>query len=220
MPGLGLLVATTAVAVLAFSAVLDRARAAYAWFDALVAPEDDRIVSVDDVLRTVCGVLALWLVPFSSICFHLLKWLAPTGRLMLYELVQIVLFGLPARTAFISQTAGAFCFGGGLGGRALGLRSEGSWLAAELLRAGLQPGADDRCAGWVGLSPSQPCPRCAPARPECAAARARTPTLPVPARHEPSYLPHSITKTVPRFVQVSTRAFERGAVRLWGRVFS
>ena len=94
MPGLGLLVATTAVAVLAFSAVLDRARAAYAWFDALVAPEDERTVSVDDVLRTVCGVLALWLVPFSSICWHLLKWLAPTGRLMLYELVQIVLFGL------------------------------------------------------------------------------------------------------------------------------
>ena len=93
MPGLGLLVATTAVAVLAFSAVLDRARAAYAWFDALVAPEDDRTVSVDDVLWTVCGVLALWLVPFSSICWHLLKWLAPTGRLMLYELVQIVLFG-------------------------------------------------------------------------------------------------------------------------------
>ena len=93
MPGLGLLVATTAVAVLAFSAVLDRARAAYAWFDALVAPEDDRTVSVDDVLRTVCGVLALWLVPFSSICWYLLKWLAPTGRLMLYELVQIVLFG-------------------------------------------------------------------------------------------------------------------------------
>ena len=86
--------ATTAVAVLAFSAVLDRARAAYAWFDALVAPEDERTVSVDDVLRTVCGVLALWLVPFSSICWHLLKWLAPTGRLMLYELVQIVLFGV------------------------------------------------------------------------------------------------------------------------------
>ena len=94
MPGLGLLVATTAVAMLAFSAVLDRARAAYAWFDALVAPEDDRTVSVDDVLWTVCGVLALWLVPFSSICWYLLKWLAPTGRLMLYELVQIVLFGL------------------------------------------------------------------------------------------------------------------------------
>ena len=93
MPGLGLLVATTAVAVLAFSAMLDRARAAYAWFDALVAPEDDRTVSVDDVLWTVCGVLALWLVPFSSICWYLLKWLAPTGRLMLYELVQIVLFG-------------------------------------------------------------------------------------------------------------------------------
>ena len=28
-----------------------------------------------------------------------------------------------------------------VGGRALGLRSEGSWLAAELLRAGLEPGA-------------------------------------------------------------------------------
>ena len=79
MPGLGLLVATTAVAVLAFSAVLDRARAAYAWFDALVAPEDDRTVSVDDVLWTVCGVLALWLVPFSSICWYLLKWLAPSS---------------------------------------------------------------------------------------------------------------------------------------------
>ena len=37
MPGLGLLVATTAVAMLAFSAVLNRARAAYAWFDALVS---------------------------------------------------------------------------------------------------------------------------------------------------------------------------------------
>ena len=53
MPGLGLLVATTAVAVLAFSAVLNRARAAYAWLDALVAPEDDLSVSVDDVLWTV-----------------------------------------------------------------------------------------------------------------------------------------------------------------------
>ena len=80
MPGLGLLVATTAVAMLAFSAVLDRARAAYAWFDALVAPEDDRSVSIDDVLRTVCGVLTLWLVPFSSICLHLLKWLARRRR--------------------------------------------------------------------------------------------------------------------------------------------
>ena len=114
MPGLGLLVATTAVAVLAFSAVLDRARAAYAWFDALVAPEDDRTVSVDDVLRTVCGVLALWLVPFSSICWHLLKWLAPTGRLMLYELVQIVLFGLWYRFHFSDSRSFLLQWGAGL----------------------------------------------------------------------------------------------------------
>ena len=37
-----------------------------------------------------------------------------------------------------------------VGGRAPGLRSEGSWLAAELLRAGLEPGVLDRCAGWTG----------------------------------------------------------------------
>ena len=41
-----------------------------------------------------------------------------------------------------------------VGGRAPGLRSEGSWLAAELLRAGLEPGVLDRCAGWLGLSPA------------------------------------------------------------------
>ena len=79
-----------------------------------------------------------------------------------------------------------------VGGRALGLRSEGSWLAAELLRAGLEPGAVDRRAGWTGLCPSndQPSPRCAPAvplpaRPACAAARTRTSTLPVPPHHRP-----------------------------------
>ena len=109
-----------------------------------------------------------------------------------------------------------------VGGRAPGLRSESSWLAAELLRAGLQRGADDRCAGWVGLSPAQPCPRCAPARPACAAARARTPTLPVPRATSGHPLPHSITThslCVPGIVQVSTRAFERGAVRLLGAWF-
>ena len=108
-----------------------------------------------------------------------------------------------------------------VGGRAPGLRSEGSWLAAELLRAGLEPGVLDRCAGWVGLSPAQPCPRCAPARPACAAARARTPALPVP-RATGHPLPHSITThslCVPGIVQVSTRAFERGAVRLLGACF-
>ena len=109
-----------------------------------------------------------------------------------------------------------------VGGRAPGLRSEGSWLAAELLRAGLEPGVLDRCAGWVGLSPAQPCPRCAPARPACAAARARTTTLPVPRASSGHPLPHSITThslCVPGIVQVSTRAFERGAVRLLGACF-
>ena len=48
-----------------------------------------------------------------------------------------------------------------VGGRALGLRSEGSWLAAELLRAGLEPGAVDRRAGWTGL-----CPSCRPTQPK------------------------------------------------------
>ena len=79
----------------------------------------------------------------------------------------------------ISQTAGAFCSSGG---RAPGLRSEGSCLAAELLRAGLEPGVLDRCAGWVGLSPAQPCPRTkvrSPARP-----RARHPA-PCPAPRSP-----------------------------------
>ena len=69
-----------------------------------------------------------------------------------------------------------------VGGRAPGLRSEGSWLAAELMRAGLQPGVLDRCAGWVGLSPAQPCPRTkvrSPARP-----RARHPA-PCPAPRSP-----------------------------------
>ena len=63
---------------------------------------------------------------------------------------------------------------------------------------------------------------CAPARPACAAARARTPTLPVPRATSGHPLPHSITThslCVPGIVQVSTRAFERGAVRLLGACF-
>ena len=94
MPGFGLLLATTAVAVLAFGAVHNRARAAYAWFDALVAPEDDQSVSVDDVLRTVLCVLTVLLMPVSSISWHVLKWLAPTGRLILHELVQNIWFAV------------------------------------------------------------------------------------------------------------------------------
>jgi hypothetical protein len=81
-----------------------------------------------------------------------------------------------------------------VGGRALGRRSEGSLLAAELLRAGLEPGVQPLCR-LDGLMPVQPCPRCAPARPPrkpaCAAARVRAPALPVPARHGPSLDPLS-----------------------------
>ena len=81
-----------------------------------------------------------------------------------------------------------------VGGRAPGLRSEGSWLAAELLRAGLEPGVLDRCAGWTGYCPSSPAQGAPPpARPACAAARARTPALPVPARHGPSFAPVILT---------------------------
>ena len=96
----------------------------------------------------------------------------------------------PAQTSETSQTARGLS--APVGGRALGLRSEGSWLAAELLRAGLEPGAVDRRAGWTGFCPSndQPSPRCAPAvplpaRPACAAARTRTSTLPVPPQYRP-----------------------------------
>ena len=94
MPGFGLLLATTAVAVLAFGTVLNRARAGYAWFDALVAPEDDQSVSVDDVLRTVWWVLTVLLVPVSSINWHVLKWLALTGHLILHELLQNIWFAV------------------------------------------------------------------------------------------------------------------------------
>ena len=94
MPGFGLLLATTAVAVLAFGAVLNRARAAYAWFDALVAPEDDQSISVDDALRTVWLVLTVLLVPVSDINWRLLKWLALIGRLILHELLQNIWFAM------------------------------------------------------------------------------------------------------------------------------
>ena len=62
-----------------------------------------------------------------------------------------------------------------VGGRALGRRSEGSLLAAELLRAGLEPGVQPLCR-LDGLMPVQPCPRCTPARPPRMrrGARART----------------------------------------------
>ena len=83
----------------------------------------------------------------------------------------------PAQTSETSQTARGLS--APVGGRALGLRSEGSWLAAELLRAGLEPGAVDRRAGWTGFCPSndQPSPRCAPPSP-----RPRAPHAPRRAR--------------------------------------
>ena len=79
----------------------------------------------------------------------------------------------PAQTSETSQTARGLS--APVGGRALGLRSEGSWLAAELLRAGLEPGAVDRRAGWTGLCPSSPVPKVRPrppARHAAASARA------------------------------------------------
>ena len=81
----------------------------------------------------------------------------------------------PAQTSETSQTARGLS--APVGGRALGLRSEGSWLAAELLCAGLEPGAVERRAGWTGLCPSSPRAQGAP-RPraphEPRRARART----------------------------------------------
>ena len=52
-----------------------------------------------------------------------------------------------------------------VGGRAPGLRSEGSWLAAELLRAGLEPGVLDRCAGWMGYLARPALPKVRPRPP-------------------------------------------------------
>ena len=111
-----------------------------------------------------------------------------------------------------------------MGGRALGLRSEGGWLAAELLRAGLEPGAVDRRAGWTGLCPSSPVPKVRPRPPaRHAAASARAHIHPArPCAPWAILVPHCITtqySCVPGFAQVSTRAFEQGAVRQWGTSF-
>ena len=51
-----------------------------------------------------------------------------------------------------------------VGGRALGLRSEYGWLAAELVCAGLEPGAVERRAGLDGLMPVQQLPLSPPAQ--------------------------------------------------------
>ena len=90
-----------------------------------------------------------------------------------------------------------------VGGRALGLRSEYGWLAAELVCAGLEPGAVERRVYADGLMPVQPsCPRCAPPSPRPRAphaprrARART----RPARPRAPWailLPHLTTPVCP-----------------------
>ena len=116
----------------------------------------------------------------------------------------------PAQTFEISQTARELS--APVEDRALGLRSQGSWLAAELLRAGLEPGAVDRRAGWTGLCPSSPAQGAPPpARPACAAARARTPALPVPAPLA-ILCPHLTTHTVcvPRFLRRSRLELSNG----------
>ena len=128
----------------------------------------------------------------------------------------------PAQTSETSQTARGLS--APVGGRALGLRSEGSWLAAELLRAGLEPGAVDRRAGWTGLCPSSPVPKVRPRPPaRHAAASARAHIHPArPCAPWAILVPHCITtqsSCVPGFAQVSTRAFEQGAVRQWGTSF-
>ena len=83
----------------------------------------------------------------------------------------------------------------------------GARRAACLQLSCCAPGSSpayNHCAGWMGLCPSSPAQGAPPpARPACAAARARAPALPVPARHGPSSatLYHNQQHLcVPRFV--------------------
>ena len=106
----------------------------------------------------------------------------------------------PAQTSETSQTARGLS--APVGGRALGLRSEGSWLAAELLCAGLEPGAVERRAGWTGLCPSSPraqgAPRPRPARALRMRRGARARTRPArPRAPWAILLPHLTTPVCP-----------------------
>ena len=100
------------------------------------------------------------------------------------------------------------------GGRAPGLRSEGSWLvnwlAAELMRAGLEPGVLDRCAGWMGYLARPALPKVRPRPPAPHAPRLAHAHPPCPSPRAMGHpLPHCLTTDhffVPRFVQVSIRA--------------
>ena len=97
-----------------------------------------------------------------------------------------------------------------MGGRAPGLRSEGSWLAAELMRAGLEPGVLDRCAGWMGYLARPALPKVRPRPPAPHAPRLAHAHPPCPSPRAMGHpLPHCLTTDhffVPRFVQVSIRA--------------
>ena len=97
-----------------------------------------------------------------------------------------------------------------VGGRAPGLRSEGSWLAAELMRAGLEPGVLDRCAGWMGYLARPALPKVRPRPPAPHAPRLAHAHPPCPSPRAIGHpLPHCLTTDhffVPRFVQVSIRA--------------
>ena len=97
-----------------------------------------------------------------------------------------------------------------VGGRAPGLRSEGSWLAAELMRAGLEPGVLDRCAGWMGYLARPALPKVRPRPPAPHAPRLAHAHPPCPSPRAMEHpLPHCLTTDhffVPRFVQVSIRA--------------
>ena len=117
-----------------------------------------------------------------------------------------------------------------VGGRALGLRSEGSWLA-PLQLSYYAPGSSPAQLTAVqvgrayarpttnpaqGAPPPYPC-RPAPHAPRRARAHPPCPSHRTIGRFAP--LSHNSHTRVPTFVQGSTRAFERGAVRLLGMRF-
>ena len=126
----------------------------------------------------------------------------------------------PAQTFETSQTARGLS--APVGGRALGLRSEGSWLAAELLRAGLEPGAVDRRAGWTGYCPSSPAQGAGPRPPAPHAPRLAHAHPPCPSpRHWPSFAPISqlIQSVCPDFRAGLDESFRTRCSTSVGHVF-
>ena len=75
-------------------------------------------------------------------------------------------------------------------------------LAAELLRAGLEPGVQPLCR-LDGLMPVQPCPRCAPARPPRMRRGARARTRAARPRAPWAILSHLVSQpTTPLCAQI------------------